>query len=218
MGSAVPTYLSKRQWLQQTLPGVIEDFGPTPSRRGGVHSPFQVAAWDVSGTVDDFVGKFDDSSPDQAPFDTEYLAYNEPSKATASTNFWVVLRKVGRLLGYNLLVQPNAQSRSSPRPNVDASQRAVMLASSSVQKADYGVSVDGRQFLVVEMKRPAVFRRSANSAIPNLCSALLEDSRRPSSTATAVSVEPVFQLYSVEGMMVKPSSFLKAYPAPVPGS
>ena len=105
-----------------------------------------------------------------------------------------------------------------------------MMASSSVQFADYGVTdyASGRQFLVVEMERPALFRRSANSATPNLCLALLEASRHSPLTATIVSVEPLRQLYRyMQGMKLAYGiissfdlayTFLKAYPAPVPGS
>ncbi|KAG0556293.1 hypothetical protein KC19_11G041200 [Ceratodon purpureus] len=177
--------------------------------------------------------RFRNTSQEWVPIQVNLLDYRDASEFTATFNFRNVLRSVGLMLGYDLDISPrsvNARSRSSPRHNENASQQALMMASSSVQFADYGVTdyASGRQFLVVEMERPYVFRRSANSATPNLCLAFLEASRHSPLTATIVSVEPLLQLYrNMQGMKLAYGiissfdlayTFLKAYPTPVPGS
>ena len=52
-----PHFLTRRQWLQQILPGTTSDFRPSPSRRGEVQSSFDAIAWDISEDVDNFIGE-----------------------------------------------------------------------------------------------------------------------------------------------------------------
>ena len=124
------------------------------------------------------------------------LSFGDASEAAASYNFQYVINRICAFLGHNTVrVEANAPSRGSPRPNVDLGENAEALASSSVQKVDYRLSLDGQRFLVVEMKRPFVFRRSVNSTIPNLCESALAASSSSPCTEDVVLVEPVYQLY-----------------------
>ena len=186
-------FLSKRRWLRQELPITVTDFGPTASRRHEPHPALAVRHWDVSRAVAEFVQKFDDSLRDQIILDVgalDYIGFGDASEATAAYNFRYIINRVCAFLGHSTArVEANAWSSRDPGKNAKA------LASSSVQKADYGLSLDGRRFLVVEMKRPSVFRRSVNSTIPNLCESALAASSSSPRTEDVVLVEPVYQLY-----------------------
>ena len=144
--------------------------------------------------VAEFVRKFDDSFRGQIILDVMGLSFRDASETAAAYNFQYVINRVCAFLGHST-VCVEANARSSPRPNMDPGENAEVLAS-SVGKADYGLSLDGgRRFLVVEMKRPSVFRRSVNSTIPNLCESALAASSSSPRTEDVVLVEPVYQLY-----------------------
>ncbi|KAG0591105.1 hypothetical protein M758_1G146600 [Ceratodon purpureus] len=189
--------LTRRQWLQQRISrSIVRDFG-VASSRGEEPSSVSVNGWDrFLLDVDVFIQQSDDTSQVCAPFDEDNLDFFNISESKACYNFNLVLTNVGRALGYTLDMQDNVRSISFSRSDENASRQAERMATSSRQSADFGVSeFDKPPFLVVEMKRPAVFRRSATADIPYICEALEETTKAYPSPAARLAVEPLYQLY-----------------------
>ena len=158
-----------REWFQQELPYGMVDFGPTPKKRNAAHTLEYLRAWtDVFDVIDTFVKGFDDSilRLPRGEFDSGLLAGRGNDEVSAFVSFQIVLRKVGIILGLSIFdlsyEVPVRRSRGSP------SQQAVSLVASPSERADIVATVDGKLVLVIEMKRPRLFRRSIDSDIPSL--------------------------------------------------
>ncbi|KAG0613049.1 hypothetical protein M758_6G072700 [Ceratodon purpureus] len=189
--------LTRRQWLQQRIScPIVSDFG-VASERGEEKSTVAVRPWDTFlSDVDNFIQQSDDTSRVCLPFDEGNLDVFHVSEFKACHNFYLVLRNVGRALGYSLHMQDGVRPTSFSFSDENASQQAERMANPSGQSAVFPVcEPDKPFFLVIEIKRPAVFRRSASSDIPSMCSALLDTVSNKAEHKLYISVEPLHQLY-----------------------
>ena len=172
-GGSVPTatsvsLLTAREWLEQEIPFDSAEFGSasgTQSGRGD--SPF-FTHWDgLPDLVNEYVGRSDNSNRHLSPLSPRMVRMRGTSDATASFCFNYVLRSVLGVLGLPIEVDVFASYPivDSEGPDVGDDERMARLAAPPVF-ADMVVTVGENPRLVVEMKKPGLFRRTTWADVP----------------------------------------------------
>ena len=172
-GGSVPTatsvsLLTAREWLEQEIPFDFTEFGTasgTQSGRGD--SPFFIHWVELPDLVNEYVGQSDNSNRHLFPLNPRMVSMRGTSEATASFCFNSVLRSVIEFLGLPIEVdiEGNYPIVDSEGPDVGDDERMARLAAPPVF-ADIVVLDGENPRLVVEMKRPGLFRRTTRADVP----------------------------------------------------
>ena len=172
-GGSVPTatsvsLLTAREWLEQEIPFDFTEFGSASSTQSGRGDSLFFTHWvGLPDLVNEYVGQSDNSNRHLSPLSPRMVRMGLTTEATASFCFTYVLRSVIEFLGLPIGVDVigNYPIVDSERPDVGGDERMATLAAPPVF-ADIVVTDDHNPRLVVEMKRPGLFRRTTSADVP----------------------------------------------------
>ena len=144
------------------------EFGSASGTQSGCGDSPCFTHWvDLPDLVNEYVGRYDNSNRHLSPLSPRLVRLWDTSEATASFCFNYVLRMVTEVLGPSIEVLANFPIEDSEGPDVGDDERMARLAAPPPPVfADMVVTVGGDPRLVVEMKRPGLFRRTTWADVP----------------------------------------------------
>ena len=161
-------------WLSEPFPvRGITQFGTASSHGSAYRRSLNLGRWeDLSESVRHYLEHSDDTNAHLLPLSStaETLRLEFPNESSASATFQTLLRLFQRPLGRDFFLRPEMPSSTSLESDGGAGGLAA-LAESPRRFSDIVVSPNedfSNPVLVVEMKRPAVFRATQTSSIPIL--------------------------------------------------
>lgn len=162
-------------WLSEPFPVLgITHFGAASSHGNTFRQSFNLRCWeDLSESVLLYFEQSDDSNAYLAPLSSisYMLRLSYSNESTASNAFQTLLLAFTRPLRQEFFLRFGASATTSLEFDRGAGGLAVLAESSSRRFSDIEVRLDedfSNPILVVEMKKPAVFRATRDSRVPTL--------------------------------------------------